>query len=90
MSLGKRAKRIRHLLAQQQGFRCIYCQRRFGKKGTPTAATIEHLTAKMDGGTNARENLAAACFHCNQQRGAQMNAARQRRKPPYSSPSAAL
>jgi 5-methylcytosine-specific restriction endonuclease McrA len=47
------------------------------EEGHPTAATIEHKKARMDGGTNARANLAAACFHCNQHRGAQMNRARQ-------------
>ena len=31
----------------------------------------------MDGGTKARENLVAACRHCNQHRGTQMNRARQ-------------
>ena len=80
MSLtGKRAKRIRHELAKAQQFLCFYCKRRFGRKGTPLAATIEHITARMDGGTNAKTNLAAACRHCNQLRGRQMNRARQRR-----------
>ncbi len=76
----KRNKRIRHELAKQQGFRCCYCKRVFGAKGTPLAATIEHRQAKMDGGSGKRENLAAACHHCNHMRGAQMNTARQRRK----------
>ena len=40
---------------------------------------IEHRKPKMDGGTDARENLAAACLHCNQHRGRQMNHARQMR-----------
>ncbi len=77
MCFGKRGKRIRHELAKKQGFRCAYCGRLFGARGTPLAATIEHRKAKMDGGTNARENLMAACRHCNQHRGRQMNKARQ-------------
>lgn len=55
----------------KQGFRCIYCKRLFGKRGTRLAATIEHLVAKADGGTNRQDNLAAACRHCNQHRGRQ-------------------
>ncbi len=78
MGLGKRGKRIRHELAKAQAFRCCYCQRTFGPKGTPSAATIEYRKPLMDGGTNARSNLAAACRHCNQHRGKQMNRTRQR------------
>lgn len=40
--------------------------------------TIEHKKARMDGGSDDLSNLAAACFHCNQHRGRQMNEARQR------------
>ena len=72
-----RFKRIRHELAKAQNFKCHYCRRQFGRKNSNLGATIEHLKAKMDGGTNARENLVAACRHCNQHRGKQMNAARQ-------------
>ncbi len=80
MGLGKRKKRIRHELAVQQRHRCFYCKRFFGPKGTSLAATIEHLKAKMDGGSDKRDNLAAACRHCNQHRGRQMNADRQRKR----------
>jgi 5-methylcytosine-specific restriction endonuclease McrA len=76
--LGKKGKRIRHTLAMKQGFLCCYCNRRFGAKGTPLAATIEHVKARMDGGTNCQSNLKAACRHCNQNRGKQMNLARQK------------
>lgn len=72
-----RFKRIRHELAKAQNFLCHYCKRRFGRKNSSLGATIEHLKAKMDGGTNARSNLVAACRHYNQLRGTQMNAARQ-------------
>jgi len=44
----------------------------------PTRATIEHKKAIMDGGSDNLTNLAAACFHCNQHRGLQMNGARQK------------
>ncbi|MEM6476636.1 MAG: HNH endonuclease [Pseudomonadota bacterium] len=77
-STSARFRRIRHKLAQAQNFTCCYCGRRFGAKGTRFAATIEHLKPKMDGGSNKQDNLAAACLHCNQHRGRQMNEARQR------------
>ena len=76
MSLtGKRARRVRHILAQQQAFRCCYCKRRF-TGGRPTRATIEHRKPKRDGGTNHIENLVAACLHCNQLRGIQIERSR--------------
>lgn len=34
----------------------------------------------MDGGSDDPNNLAAACFHCNQHRGQQMNSSRQKLK----------
>lgn len=80
MSLtGKRARRIRHHLAQQQRFRCFYCKRLFTGDGA-TRATIEHKKPKRDGGGNKLENLVAACLHCNQHRGRQINESRQAAK----------
>jgi 5-methylcytosine-specific restriction endonuclease McrA len=79
MSLtGKRARRVRHLLAQKQGFRCCYCKRPFTGSG-PTKATIEHRKPKRDGGGNNIENLAAACLQCNQRRGRQIDESRRAR-----------
>jgi len=76
MSLtGKRARRVRHRLAQKQNFRCCYCKRVFTGDGA-TRATIEHIKPKRDGGRNNIENLAAACLHCNQHRGKQINESR--------------
>jgi 5-methylcytosine-specific restriction endonuclease McrA len=31
-------------------------------------STAEHLTARCDGGTNSRKNIAAACLACNRAR----------------------
>jgi hypothetical protein len=74
---------------EQQG-RCYYCRSpmwltdldafraRYGLT-KPLAlqlkCTAEHLQARSEGGTNARENIAAACWLCNQRR-------HQRRHPP--------
>lgn len=41
--------------------------------------TIEHRLARMDGGSDKIDNLAAACWHCNQHRGRQKNMTVQKR-----------
>ncbi|MFC3321295.1 HNH endonuclease [Mesorhizobium cantuariense] len=69
----------RRELHRRQSGRCIYCSRELTKTG-PTRMTIEHLKAKMKGGKDDLKNLAAACFHCNQLRGQQMNATKQRKE----------
>lgn len=76
----RNAPRKRHKMAIAQKNRCCYCGRTFGKKGTPRAATIEHVKPRSKGGTDARDNLKAACLHCNQHRGKQMNQAQQKRQ----------
>ena len=70
-------RRKRHLLLLQQKGRCCYCRRPFGKG--PLRVTLEHKKPRRDGGGNNIENLAAACLHCNQHRGRQINASRQRK-----------
>jgi 5-methylcytosine-specific restriction endonuclease McrA len=64
----------RNLLARrirEQSGRCCYCKRAFTAEG-PTRPTIEHRKPRMDGGTDRVANLAAACHHCNENRGRQM------------------
>lgn len=51
------------------------------KRRKPTRATVEHKKAKMDGGKDNVANLAAACQHCNQHRGQQMNQRRRQVTP---------
>jgi 5-methylcytosine-specific restriction endonuclease McrA len=68
---------VRTQLVKRQGGRCCYCHRQFTKSG-PTRATIEHKKARMDGGLDDLDNLAAACLHCNQHRGIQKFLARQK------------
>ena len=41
--------------------KCIYCHRELTNK----EATLEHKQPLSSGGTNAKENLAIACGHCN-------------------------
>lgn len=82
----------RHILArmiEKQGGICCYCKRRFTPVGK-TRATIEHLRAKADGGSDRVANLAAACFHCNQHRGRQKLQAKQRAKAGHADKAAAV
>ncbi|WP_081853365.1 HNH endonuclease [Erythrobacter longus] len=72
----KKRRRIRQNLVVKQKHRCCYCVRVFGPKGSPLEATIEHLRPLADGGSSRLKNLAAACRHCNQHRGCQMQASR--------------
>ena len=73
----KYRKRLRARLAAEQDHCCCYCGRAFTERGQ-TRATLEHRKAKMDGGRDIVANLKAACLHCNQHRGRQMNQARQK------------
>lgn len=54
---------LRHHACHAQGGVCFYCHRPMGR-----LATAEHLKARMDGGRDTRENIVAACRHCNHQR----------------------
>ena len=76
---------------EAQGGRCYYCRcsvwrgeefNAFCKRYslTPRQAlklqcTAEHVTARCDGGSDAAENIVAACWRC--------NISRHRRKKPY-------
>lgn len=64
---GQRARSIRADLWGKQGGRCCYCEAEFDPRPNSNGyATIEHLVDRAKGGVNARENLALACFACNQ------------------------
>jgi 5-methylcytosine-specific restriction endonuclease McrA len=76
MALNSRySRRILARRIDEQDGCCLYCRRPFTGEG-PTRPTIEHRKAKMDGGRDHVANLAAACLHCNQHRGRQMERAR--------------
>ena len=44
----------------------------------PNDATREHMIPKLFGGTTAKGNIRAACFKCNVERGAKMEASLKR------------
>ena len=46
----------------RDGYKCYLC-------GVPTAATLEHIAPRQDGGRSKLENLCLACPHCNSAKG---------------------
>jgi DNA-directed RNA polymerase subunit RPC12/RpoP len=53
---------LRSLVAKRDGYRCRYCR-------VPTAATIEHVEARSQGGSSWADNLVLACPYCNRKKG---------------------
>lgn len=52
---------------QRQNFACYWC----GKHIDLTSATREHIIPRSRGGGDGDENIAMACFKCNQLKGNQ-------------------
>lgn len=52
---------LRQRVLDRDGWTCAYC----GKTLTGSDATVDHITAKDNGGEDAEWNLAAACLACN-------------------------
>lgn len=50
-------------MRKRAGFLCEYCHA--DERWQFTEFTIDHITPISEGGTDALENLALACFHCN-------------------------
>ncbi len=81
MSHSLKAKRVRAY--NSQNGRCYYCeiqmwlndpQDHYLRSSVSSAGmvrircTAEHVQARSDGGSNAKENIVAACWFCNQAR----------------------
>lgn len=69
-----RVRVTRRILSEAQNHRCCYCG---GVMHDPredplssARCTIEHIVPRARGGTNAFDNLAAACGGCNSRRSA--------------------
>ncbi len=66
---------MRARLAEAQNWRCCYCGVRMVHIRTSNGAlpndalTIEHVIPVRDGGDDTWENMAAACYWCNNRRG---------------------
>lgn len=50
-------------IIKRDGNKCAYC----GKSDVPL--TVDHIIPKAKGGSDAWENLVAACVHCNNKKG---------------------
>lgn len=59
------AKADRESVLRSQGGRCKYCLDPLSYK----TVTRDHVIPRVNGGTDARDNLVAACFRCNQSKG---------------------
>jgi 5-methylcytosine-specific restriction endonuclease McrA len=63
---------MRTRLAEAQNWRCCWCGRHASIfRSRRDSATIEHVTPKSEGGTDAWENLAMSCARCNSSRGSE-------------------
>ncbi len=60
-------EKIRNFVANRANFRCEYCQ--IHSDDMFLSFEIDHVIPLKHGGTNATENLAFACPHCNQHKG---------------------
>ena len=63
--------RISAEVLARMGRVCVHC---LGSRGVAT--TVDHLTPRSKGGTDAPENLAPACVSCNSERGNRGDSAR--------------
>lgn len=63
--------RLRRQVAERDGFRCAYC-RSPELVGVPMA--IDHVIPLAAGGATALDNLALACYRCNEFKGARVSA----------------
>ncbi len=59
---------LRRKVAERAGYRCEYCL--VPERFLATVFHIDHIRSIKHGGATALENLAYACPHCNQSKGA--------------------
>lgn len=57
---------IQEQVRQRADFLCEYCHT--NERWQYVRFTMDHLIAVIEGGSDAPENLALACFHCNRRR----------------------
>lgn len=82
-SMPSRIPKYRHQAFVHQSERCYYCDFLMWESNPEAFAarhkislaqarrfqcTAEHLIARQDNGTDARQNIVAACYHCNHTR----------------------
>lgn len=66
----------RHVIGDRDGWQCRYCLRLVTCQrcdpGTAHPMTVDHVLAKVFGGTKALANQVTACEPCNQAKGHQL------------------
>lgn len=63
---------LRQFVANRANGRCEYC--RLHQDYSVKKHEVDHIIPKKHGGSNARENLAWTCFHCNRYKGSEVGA----------------
>src|SRR5262245_46764895 len=58
---------LRNQVWQRAAFRCEYCQ--MAQSFTDASHEIDHIVAEKHHGPTTPDNLALACFHCNNHKG---------------------
>jgi len=58
----------RRLVRERAGHRCEYCRLAQAHQPFP-AFPVDHIIARQHGGTDAADNLALSCYHCNLHKG---------------------
>ena len=59
------SRRLRDLVIARDGLKCCYC----GKQLEPKDATVDHVIAVHNGGSDDLANLVMACRSCNSRKG---------------------
>jgi 5-methylcytosine-specific restriction endonuclease McrA len=57
--------RVRWVILQRDGFTCLYC----GAKAPYVELQVDHVIAKVNGGTDDPSNLVTTCRDCNAGKG---------------------
>lgn len=63
---------LRRQVAARAGFRCEYCRTSQRVIGMPLV--LDHILPRVAGGSDDLENLCAACYRCNEHKGAKTHA----------------
>lgn len=66
------ASELRRQVAARAGFRCEYCRTSQRVIGMPLV--LDHILPRVAGGSDDLENLCAACYRCNEYKGAKAHA----------------
>ncbi len=62
--------RLRQQVAERAGHRCSYCR---SPEAVGVPMVIDHVIPQAVGGVTALNNLALACYRCNEFKGARLN-----------------